>query len=106
MAMQEVPLQAIPVQIVSAVIAGQNCQISLWQRTRGLFVDINVNGEDVVNGIIARDAVPIICRDYVGFVGNLLFLDTQGRDDPEYTGLGSRYRLCYLNEEQYAFIQE
>ena len=70
-----------------------------------MFVDINVNGADVVTGVIARDAVPLVCREYAGFSGNLVFIDTQGNSDPVYDGLGSRYSLVYLTAEEYALIQ-
>lgn len=106
MAMLEIPLQPVPAQIAKVVLGGQNCQMALWQKPQGLFVDINVDGVELVTNVIARDAVPLICRDYTGFIGNLLFLDTRGRDDPEYTGLNDRFKLVYLNAEQYAFILE
>lgn len=70
-----------------------------------MFVDINVNGVDVVTGVIARDVVPLVCREYAGFSGNLVFIDTQGNGDPVYDGLGSRYSLVYLTAEEYALIQ-
>ena len=47
-----------------------------------MFVDINVNGADVVTGVIARDAVPLVCREYAGFSGNLVFIDTQRKRRP------------------------
>ena len=106
MAILEIPLQPVPTQVTKVVLGGQNCQIALWQKTQGLFVDVNVDGIDVVTSVIARDGVPIICRDYLGFVGNILFLDTRGSLDPEYSGLNDRFKLVYLNAEQYAFILE
>lgn len=100
--MQQIPLQPIPAQISKVVLGGQNCQLSIYQKQRGLFVDINVNGEDVATAVIALDAVPLVCRDYAGFSGNLLFIDTQGKSDPSYEGLGSRFALVYLTAEEYA----
>ena len=43
-------------------------------------------------------------RGYTGFIGNLLFIDTQGNSDPSYDGLGSRFSLVYLTAEEYALI--
>jgi hypothetical protein len=40
----------------------------------------------------------------MGFIGNLLFVDTQGSSDPTYDGLGSRFSLVYLTAEEYALI--
>jgi len=31
-------------------------------------------------------------------------VDTQGNNDPEYTGLGTRYVLVYLTEAEYGLI--
>ncbi len=103
--MQEIPIQPVPSQITKVVLGAQNCQILIYQKPQGMFVDINVNGADVVTGVIARDAVPLVCREYAGFSGNLVFIDTQGNGDPVYEGLGSRYSLVYLTAEEYALIQ-
>lgn len=102
--MQEIPIQPVPSQIAKVVLGGQNCQILIYQKPQGLFVDINADGSDIVTGVIARDAVPIVCREYAGFVGNLIFIDTQGASDPAYDGLGSRYSLVYLTAEEYALV--
>lgn len=102
--MQTVPLQPVPSQSIKAVLGGQNCQILIYQKAQGCFVDINADGVDIVLGIVARDAVPLVCREYTGFIGNLLFIDTQGADDPSYSGLGDRWSLVYLTAEEYALI--
>lgn len=102
--MQSVPLQPIPSQSTKVVLGGQNCQLLVNQKPQGIFVDINADGVDIVTNVIARDAVPLICREYTGFAGNLLFIDTQGSDDPSYAGLGDRFSLVYLTAEEYALI--
>jgi hypothetical protein len=103
--MQEVPLQPVPCQSTKVVLGGQNCQLLVYQKPQGVFVDINVDGVDMVVGVIARDAVPLMCREYEGFAGNLLFIDTQGSSDPDYAGMGSRFNLVYLTADEYALIQ-
>lgn len=102
--MQTIPLQPVPSQSTKVVLGGQNCQILIYQKPQGCFVDINADGVDVVVGIIARDAVPLVCREYTGFIGNLLFIDTQGSSDPSYEGLGSRWSLVYLTVEENALV--
>lgn len=102
--MQAVPLQPVPSQSVKVVLGGQNCQILVYQKPQGVFVDVAVNGVDVAVATIARDAVPLVCREYAGFAGNLLFIDSQGSADPSYDGLGSRFDLVYLTAEEYALI--
>ena len=103
--MQQIPLQPIPSQSTKVVLGGQNCQLLVYQKPQGVFVDINADGVDIVVGVIARDAVPPVCRDYMDFIGNLLYIDTQGNTDPSYDGLGSRFNLVYLTAEEYALIQ-
>ena len=102
--MQTVPLQPVPSQSTKVVLGGQNCQILVYQKPQGVFVDINADGVDISVGTIARDAVPLISREYAGFIGNLIFIDTQGSDDPSYEGLGDRFALVYLTAEEYALI--
>jgi len=102
--MQQIPLQAIPNQIVKAPFGSQNTQIALYQKSEGLFCDIYSDGSEIVTGILSLDGVPIVCREYAGFSGQLLFADTQGSSDPDYTGLGSRYQLIYLTETEYAAL--
>lgn len=102
--MQSVPLQPVPSQSTKVVLGGQNCQLLINQKPQGIFVDINADGVDIVTSVIARDAVPLVCREYTGFTGNLLFIDTQGIDDPAYAGLGDRFSLVYLTAEEYALI--
>ena len=102
--MQTVPLQPVPSQITKVVLGAQNCQILIYQKPQGMFVDINADGVDISVGTIARDAVPLISREYAGFIGNLIFIDTQGSDDPSYEGLGDRWTLVYLTAEEYALI--
>lgn len=98
-----VPLQAIPSQSLKVVLGGQNCQLAVYQKPQGLFVDITADGVTQITGVIGRDMVPLNCRaSYLGFVGNLLFADTQGSNDPTYTGLGTRFVLLYLTAAEYA----
>lgn len=104
--MFEIPLQPVPSQNVKSVLDGQNFQMFIRQMSQGLFVDVNVDGVEVMTAVVARDAVPLISRDYVGVSGNLLFTDTQGGDDPSYAGLGARFTLIYLTADEYALIRE
>lgn len=99
-----VPLQPIASQTAKVILGGQNCQLNLTQKPQGIFVDVLVNGAPIVSAVIARDMAPIVCRKYTGFIGNLLFIDTQGGDQPEYTGLNSRFKLLYLSDSEYAIL--
>jgi hypothetical protein len=104
--MQSVPLQKAPSQIVQIVLDGQNVRVSLAQKSQGLFVTINADGVDVVQSVLARNNVPLNCREYAGLSGNLLFVDGRGSDDPHYSGFGDRFALVYLTADEYALIRE
>jgi hypothetical protein len=99
--MIQIPLIAEPSQTVKIVLNGQNIQISVYTKDSGLFVDINSNGTDIVVAVLALNGVPIICREYMGFLGNMIFIDTQGSNDPTYDALGSRYQLIYMDQTEY-----
>lgn len=100
--MQLIALQPVPSQQLQAVLAGQNCQIAVYAKSTGIYVDVNVNGSDISLGVIARDGVPLIPTAYLGFAGNLIIADMQGSADPTYDGLGDRYQLVYLTAAEYA----
>lgn len=93
---QRIPLVATPNQIFSITLGGQQCRIQVRQLTTGLYLDLAVGNVRVVSGAICRDRVRIIRSEYIAFLGNLAFIDTQGEDDPQYAGLGSRFQLVYL----------
>ena len=94
--MQLIPIQPKPSQVTSIVLANQNCQISLYSKSTGIFFDLIVNDVTILSARMVRNAVPLVRQKYLGFVGDLVVIDTQGKSDPEYTGLGTRYLLYYL----------
>lgn len=91
-----VPVSAKPAQTFNSVLGGQNCKINLYQKSTGLFADLYVNGNPLVTGLICRDRVRWVRHEYLGFIGDLALCDTQGVADPDYTGLGARFVLIYL----------
>lgn len=100
-----IPVQPVPSQQLQVVLGNQNCQIAIYQKTQGLFVDLNSNGVDISTCTIAQNANPLNPIGYSGFQGNLIFVDMQGLTDPVYTGLGLRYQLVYLTAAEYAQLQ-
>lgn len=94
--MKKIPLQAVPAQSFTVPLAGQYAQITVYQKSTGLFVDLSISSDVIVTGVICRHSVKIVRDEYLGFIGDLVFFDTQGESDPEYSGLGSRYQLFYL----------
>lgn len=94
--MTKLPLQSIPSQKIQALLGGQYCRINVYQKTTGLFMDLYVNGSPVCTAVLCRDRVMLVREAYRGFVGDLTFVDSQGTSDPDYTGLGGRFVLVYL----------
>jgi len=65
----------------------------------GLFIDVFVNNQLIIGGVICENLNRIVRDSYLGFIGDLIFYDTtKGGNDPDYTGLGSRYLLVYLEQ--------
>lgn len=103
--MKLVPLAAVSSQQFSITLNGQNCTISVYQKTTGVYFDLIVNGAPVSTTVRCLNEARL-CEDrqYLGFVGDFIFYDTQGVTDPVYTGLGSRYVLVYLEAADLAAI--
>lgn len=97
-----VPLQSVPAQTVGVTLANQVCDIHVYQRSTGLYVDLAVANETVISGVIAHDRNRIVRSLYLGFTGDLAFVDTQGSSDPDYTGVDARFLLIYFSPEELA----
>lgn len=93
--MQVIPLTSVASQSFTIQLNGQNCAINLYQKNTGLFFDLTIDSTPIVTSMICLNAVGLVRESYLGFTGQLVFIDTQGTDNPDYTGLGSRYILTY-----------
>lgn len=94
--MQIIPLAAVPSQAFGVTLGAQLCQINIYTEDTGLYLDLAVNNVPLVRAVICMDRVKLVREAYLGFLGDLVFEDTQGLTDPVYTGLGARYQLVYL----------
>lgn len=90
-----IPLDAVASQKVSLQLANQSCRIEVYQKRTGLYLNLFVNDAPVVYGVLCRDRIWIVRGSWQGFTGDLAFIDTQGRSDPDYTGLGARFVLVW-----------
>lgn len=104
-----IPTIKAPYQITTVNLANQRCRIHIYQKEIGvrqargnvmrtktpMFVDLYVNDALVIGGVIGENGNPIVRDTYLGFIGDLQFIDTQRGDDPLYTGLGERWVLTY-----------
>lgn len=96
-----IPLHATPSQQVSVSLNGQSCVIRVYQKGDQLYMDLTVNNVVLFTTVACHDRDFLVRYTYLGFSGDLSFLDTQGLSDPQYSGFGSqaqnpRYLLVYL----------
>lgn len=94
---QVIPLNAVPSQTLSVTLAGQAFTLNVYQKSTGLFMDVYINDALIAGGVLGLNGVRIVRDAYLGVIGDFAFVDTQGSDDPTYTGLGSRWLLVYVN---------
>ena len=98
--MQIIPVTDTYAQTFSVTLGGQDCTLNLYQRPAGLFIDVSVAGTLVIGGVICRNTTRVVRDAYLGFIGDLLWLDNQGQTDPASPGLGTRYSLVYLEASE------
>jgi len=91
-----VPLQPVASQTLQCQLGGQACTIEVAQNAFGLFTTLFVGSSLIISNVLSQNLNRIVRSLYLGFVGDLAFVDTEGTDDPSYTGLGSRWQLLYL----------
>ena len=95
MAIQTIPLRPVAAQEFNVVLNKQPCTLKLYQKSAGLFMDVALSGVSIIIGVLCRDRSRIVRGTNLGLVGDMYFVDTEGTQDPYYTGLGSRFVLMY-----------
>ena len=108
--MQIIPLTDTFSQQLNVQLAGQNVQLNIYQKKytnsvtqlggapliQSMFCDVYVNGAQIIGGVICENLNRIVRDVYLGLIGDFVFFDTQGTNDPISPGLGSRFLLYYL----------
>lgn len=99
-----VPLQAVPAQDIKTVLDDRIVDLRVYQLRYGMFMNVSVSGVFEIGAVICENLNRIIRSAYlnerVGFSGDFVFQDTQGNSDPVFTGLGTRFRLLYLTQDE------
>ncbi|MDC9591041.1 hypothetical protein PSI23_17550 [Xenorhabdus sp. XENO-10] len=98
--MIEITLTPAKSQRITVTLNQQPCTIRLNQRSTGLYMDLTVDGRPILQGVICLNCNKIIRYPYLQFKGELFFADLEGSDNPEWQGLGTRFRLYYLFPEE------
>ena len=94
--MMQVPLEAVATQTFTVSLGGQNTQINLNSRLGILYMDVYVDNIPIILGVQCQNGNRIVRNTYLGFLGDLIFVDTQGDSDPFFSGLDTRFLLEYL----------
>lgn len=101
-----IPTQSVPVQTIGVQLNNQDCSINLYTAGplingyygpfNAMFLDLFVANTTIITGVLCLNLNLIVRSLYLGFSGDLAFLDNQGNSDPFYQQLGTRFSLCYL----------
>lgn len=98
--MIQVPLSPAPGQRLQIVLDDQNVTLAVRQKGARLYLDLDVSGTPVMSGAICSDRTNVKQYKTMPFRGGLFFIDTEGRDAPQFEGLGTRWVLMYLTEDE------
>ena len=96
----EIPVDAIPWQEFSIVLNDYKCLISLRQVAENIYCDLTVDDIEICKGAICEDHSAINQYPSRYFDGVLYFVDTKGKENPQYQGLGDRWILLYEYEDE------
>lgn len=95
---EQIDLEQIPSQTFGVILNDQDCIISLYTRGANIYCDLSINDSPIITGAICLDRQNIIPYEYLGFNGNLMFIDQEGQLDPDYTQFNDRFVLVYSDE--------
>ncbi|MNC43342.1 hypothetical protein D3C75_921980 [compost metagenome] len=96
----EIPLSPLPGQRLQIVLDDQNVTLTVRQKGPRMYIDLDVSGTPVMTGAICSDRTNVKQYKTMPFRGGLFFVDTEGRDAPQFEGLGTRWVLMYLSEDE------
>ena len=99
--MQTIDLQQIPNQTLNIVLNEQNCEITIKEKNKSTFLSLKIDDTVIFDGIVAHNLLSVLPFDYMAFNGSLMFVDTLGSEDPDYTLYNDRFLLIFLTDEEY-----
>lgn len=94
-----VPLSAIPSQELSLILNNQDISVRVYMRGDYLYLDVLNEDTPIILGQLIVSNVNLLPSGLTNFVGNFRMVDTNGNEDPQYIGLGERWQLLYLSDE-------
>lgn len=108
--MREIPLISAPNQELLVTLGEQDCALAVYQRGDRVFMDVAVGETVVRRGAICMPGMGIVQGAQTGFAGQLYMVDEDATPDrqrpPQWTGLGTRWRLYHLTEADLAALED
>lgn len=98
--MRLISAEPLKSQAILFPIGDSQVGLTLVQRGDILYADVYLDGRCICQGVPCLNGNRIIHYKYLGFPGDLFFVDTLGNSDPNYSGIGSRYLLYHLSEDE------
>lgn len=93
-----IPLTKEPNQVFITELNGKVCEFEIVSRYGFTFMNLTVDDEVQFKGVICQNRNNILQYSHYKLGGELMFMDTQGQNDPEAEGFGERYLLVYVSE--------
>lgn len=53
-----------------------------------------------MQGVLCLNCIYLVRYKYLGFKGDLIFVDTKGDSDPVYDEIGTRFKLYYASSDE------
>lgn len=98
MAINIIPLDAVPSQSVAVTLAGQAVVITiatLEDTDSRQYFSLSLNGTTICQSVLMVNASPIVRAAYTGLIGDFAVIDTQGDAAPTWQGWGTRWYLVF-----------
>lgn len=103
--MVEIPLEAMPNQELQTTLGEQDCTLQVRQIGKFIYLSLWIEQTLIRQNSICMPSTAII-QGRSTFSGNLFMVDTSAdfyhQTNPDYTELGSRYKLLYLTDAEVA----
>lgn len=101
---QVIPVSEAPAQTINITLGNQSCRINIYTKSinvpiqgptdipsdplptyenqNPVFLDLYVNDALIIGGVLCLNGTKIVRDAYLGFIGDLAFIDLQGDADP------------------------
>lgn len=98
--LMEVPLSAIPHQLVAVVVGNQAFQFEIRQMGSSIFSSVIVDGNQITRNVRATNGGELFPWPDQRVGTQFYWEDSQGDEPPQYEGLGSRWHLTYEVDDE------